>query len=308
MDALISIILPTYNGTRYIDQSVASCVRQSFTHWELIIVDDGSCAAAAERISRCAERDHRVRIVRHLRNLGLPCALNSGFRQSIGRYLTWTSDDNLYRPRALETMVGFLEEHPAVDMVYSDFTRIDEHGRPFAPFRVGDPQTLVFGNFMSACFLYRRTVYEAVGDYDESMFTAEDYDYWMRVAAGHRMAALHQDLYLYRHHPRSLGSTRARQILSATESCLKRNLPNLRWVSASYRAQGYLRLARMARMRGDTHAARAYLWSGARASAWDLLRHAAPDLLLWAMGGARLAAAGRRLRLKRSVPFKANSG
>jgi len=293
---LISIVLPTFNGARYIAESIASCREQTYPRWELIVVDDGSMDATPEIVAAFQQQDSRIRTIRQPRNLGLPPALNTGFRASLGDYLTWTSDDNRFRPPALERMVSFLESHPEIGFVYTDLMRVDEQGAPVARFSVGDPQLLALGNCMSACFLYRRAVYAEVGDYAEDLFCAEDYDYWMRVSAVARMQPLHEDLYLYRHHARSLSSTRNRRIRLAMEVALRRNLPRMRWLSPGLRARGYLRIADLVCERGDQAALRSYFFSALRSSPAAVLRCTPPGLALRALMGSRCAHAFQTLR------------
>src|SRR5690606_22425727 len=111
----VSIVLPTYNGARYLAQSIESCINQTYTQWELIIVDDASTDDTPAIISHYVQLDSRIRTVRHSTNRKLPAALNTGFDMARGEYFTWTSDDNYYRPEALGVMVAFLESRADVD-------------------------------------------------------------------------------------------------------------------------------------------------------------------------------------------------
>src|SRR5713226_9118464 len=111
-DPLVSIVLPTYNRRDYLEQAIQSCLVQTYTHWELIIVDDASADATPGTIAMHLESDGRIHAVRHPTNRGLPSALNTGFSMAHGDYLTWISDDCIYRPNALAEMVDCLEKKP----------------------------------------------------------------------------------------------------------------------------------------------------------------------------------------------------
>lgn len=202
----VSIVLPTYDGSKYFGQSIESCLNQTFKNIELIIVDDGS----AEDIPRIvgAYNDPRIKYLRHERNQGLPRALNTGFRDCSGEYLTWTSDDNYYKETAIEEMVGFLQTYPKVDFVYAESHVLDERGtyQGARITRNKPPQWLEVNNGVGACFLYKRKVYEVIGDYDATAVLAEDYDYWVRISKGFRMQRLNKTLYYYRWHGDSLTS------------------------------------------------------------------------------------------------------
>jgi glycosyltransferase involved in cell wall biosynthesis len=125
---VVSIVLPTFNGSRYLADSIGSCLAQTYQHWELIVVDDCSSDDTPAIIDRYVAVDPRIRALRHLTNRKLPAALNTGFSKARGDYFTWTSDDNVYLPNALSEMLGVLEKRRDVDVVYADVTYIDETG------------------------------------------------------------------------------------------------------------------------------------------------------------------------------------
>jgi glycosyltransferase involved in cell wall biosynthesis len=208
MTRLVSIVLPTYNGARHpdwLDASIRSCLDQTYRHLELIIVDDCSTDDTPRLLAQYAG-DPRVRIIRHETNQKLPRALNTGFAHARGDYLTWTSDDNVFTPDAIERMVAYLESQPGVGFVYTDYVLIDDAGRTIRRVEAGGPEHLR-ERCAIACFLYRRAVYETVGDYDPSLFRIEDYDYWLRVAQRFPLGWLPEPLYLYRRHLGSLTGT-----------------------------------------------------------------------------------------------------
>lgn len=201
----VSIVLPTYNGSRYLPQSVESCLSQTFPNIELIIVDDGSVEDIRSLITSRFD-DPRIKFVRHEKNQGLPAALNTGFQNATGHFLTWTSDDNYYAETAIEKMVGFLQTYSNVDFVYAESYELNEdHPGPARKIlRLKPPQWLEINNGIGACFLYRRAVYEEIGQYSQALVLAEDYEYWVRISKRFRMQRLNIPLYYYRYHGESL--------------------------------------------------------------------------------------------------------
>jgi len=197
----VSIVLPTFNGVRYLRQSIESCVSQTFDNIELIVVDDGSGPEVRETVEPFL-KDRRVKYVRHERNSGVAASLNTGFRLATGSHLTWTSDDNYYEPHAIASMLEFLTRF-RVDFVYAESWEVDEVGSVTRLLRPGARDSLKINNYIGACFLYTRRVYETVGDYRPVALT-EDYDYWIRVALTCRIQRLSRPLYYYRAHPASL--------------------------------------------------------------------------------------------------------
>lgn len=237
---LVSIVLPVYNGSRFLRDSIDSCLAQTYPSWELVIVDDCSTDATSTVLEDCRRKDARIRIVRHDVNRGLPAALNTGFRVAVGEYLAWTSDDNLYRPRALSAMTAFLDTHPDIGLVYADYSYIDEAGKVTGTKTAPPVDTIWDSNPVGPCFLYRRDVRNRIGDYTEALFTAEDYDYWLRITAQYKVGVIHENLYMYRLHGGSLTSQRQEKIQLAVLEAVRRNLKNQSWMSRRSRAQGYI--------------------------------------------------------------------
>jgi len=210
---LVTIVLPTYNGSRYLRESIQSCIDQTYSNWELIIIDDASTDDTPALIGEFVAKDARVSSVRHEKNRRLPNALNTGFGCARGEYLTWTSDDNVYKPHALDRMVHYLEANPAIGLVYCDMRKIGADGEDLGPIPLKGPESLVEENCIGACFLYRRQLYEAVGRYDPEMVLVEDYDYWLRISRRFPIAHLRGvSPYLYRFQPGSLTSTRQEEV------------------------------------------------------------------------------------------------
>jgi len=200
--------LPTHNGVRYLRQSVESCLSQTHRELELIVVDDGSTDGTPEMIA--SFDDPRIVRVRNDPNLGLPASLNVGFTRARGDYLTWTSDDNWYELNALERMLDFLAERKA-QFVRSDLTVHSEGtGEPDRRVELPDEVDFEKMNPVHSCFLYHRSVRDAVGDYDVEAVLAEDYDYWIRVSKKFLLHRMAEPLYHYRWHPGSLTARSAR--------------------------------------------------------------------------------------------------
>jgi GT2 family glycosyltransferase len=256
-----SIVLPAYNGARYLAESLESCLAQTFGDFELLVVDDASTDETPSIVAAFAARDPRIRCLRHETNRGLPAALNTGFAASRGAYLTWTSDDNRYLPDALAELVRALDDDAQVAFAYADIELLDADGRVVGRERAMEPLDLLTGHEGTgfACFLYRRAVYERIGAYADDLALAEDYDYWLRILAARLgMRHLHRVLYQYRRHAGSLTDVRRGRTFLAAERALLRHLPEMPWLTRSLRGQASLYLASLATWRGDSHVALGY--------------------------------------------------
>jgi len=213
---LVSIILPTYNGSKFLQQSIDSCLKQTYSNIELIIVDDCSTDSTPDIIK--SNGDHRIKYIRHEKNKKLPLSLNTGFANASGAYLTWTSDDNYFVSSAIEIMLSFLIDNQDVDFVYTDYYTIDEIDNVTPIELPSNLNELLYRNVIGACFLYKRTIYDKIGGYDKDFFLCEDYEYWLRIyISNYKMVRLSSNLYYYRTHSNSLTSTVKAKKMQAIE-------------------------------------------------------------------------------------------
>lgn len=236
MNKLVSIVLPIYNGEKYMRKSIDSVISQTYTDWELLIIDDCSTDGTPEIAKKYAELDHRVHYYRNQTNLRLPKALNRGFSLANGDYLTWTSDDNYYYPDAIEKMKSALDEEEK-SFVFASCDVIDSEDNIVEVISVSDnaKKTIVGSNPVGACFMYTREVYDEIGDYDPEMTLVEDLDYWQRICAKYDPVCISEKLYAYRWHDGALTSTMKKDTFNRTlEACLLKNRPafgKLDWLS-----------------------------------------------------------------------------
>jgi glycosyltransferase involved in cell wall biosynthesis len=274
MNPLISIVLPTYNGARWLAEALQSVLDQTYPHWELIVVESYSTDNTMDILSKFTAQDSRIRIAQTPKETGfLPGALNVGFELAQGAYFTWFQDDNLYRPHALATLLNFLQANPDVDIVYSDYTRIGTNGDVQEVVRAPDPNMLVRKSTVDVSFLLRREVHEALNGYDVSTFLVEDYDFWLRASIKFKLKTLHEDLHLYRFHEGTLTTQRKKQVLIVREDVLRRHLPYLHWMNRVDKARGYLHLSELAYGNGATVRAMQSLMVALAANPLVVIRH-----------------------------------
>ena len=209
MQPLVSIVLPVYNGERFLRASIDSVIAQTYQNWELLILDDCSTDSTPEIAKEYAQKDPRIIYHRNEKNLRLPGNLNKGFSLAKGAYLTWTSDDNMYRPTALEKLVRALQENPSAHLAFASCRIIDENDIPVEFISVNErsKKRIVGIDSVGACFLYTRKAYETVGDYDTEYILVEDFDYWQRIFHHFDTVAIEEILYDYRYHSGALTST-----------------------------------------------------------------------------------------------------
>jgi glycosyltransferase involved in cell wall biosynthesis len=245
MNKLVTIVLPVHNGIQYLAQSIESCLNQTYQNVELIIVDDCSTDESPACIEKYANSDRRVRVITNETNKRLPASLNIGFSYSSGDYLTWTSDDNYYDDNAIETMMNYLDNHANVGFVYADMKIIDSRQGSIRYNRgignYGSVSDLLICDVVGACFMYRRSVYEKIGEYDVSRELIEDWDYWVRVSFEYDIHHIPRNLYTYRAHLDSLtGRKQNEQLVKSIEYILYNNFENAKKIPDDIRMRSLL--------------------------------------------------------------------
>lgn len=281
----ISIVLPTHNGSEYLNLAVESVLAQTYGDFELIIIDDGSTDNTWEIINYYAGIDNRIKALRHEVNKNLPAALNTGFKAAKGEFFTWTSDDNLLKPKMFEHFIQVFLSRPEVDIVYSDYDNIDENGTFLRTIKRGPESELPIHDNIGASFMYRRKVDEVCGGYDENWFYAEDYAFWLKVFYNDFcFYKLEESLYQYRVHKNSLTGRRRRTVLEQTLRLLMES--NERYedkIPELVRMRSYLRCASLAKDLDNLSLARTCLSCARsiRANADDWTR---PEVVRYASG------------------------
>ena len=220
MSELVSLILPVFNGEKFLAQSIRSCLDQTYSNIELVIVNDCSTDGSLRIAEKFAAEDSRVRIISNKENRKLPASLNIGHRLARGAYLTWTSDDNIFEPEALEVLLKEIGRSNA-DVVYSNFNIIEEDGSLRRQISLGREDSLILGNTIGACFIYTRTVFERNGGYDEELHAVEDYDFWLQTLLHSQFFHVPATLYNFRSHGNSLSSNLNQRDLKFNEKLKK---------------------------------------------------------------------------------------
>src|SRR5690606_26457619 len=129
MPPKVSVVMPVYNGERFLRQAVDSILQQDFQDFEFIIVDDGSKDHTWNILQDYARHDPRVILLRNDTNNGVLAARNRGLAVAQGEYLAVQDADDISLPQRFRLQVAYLDQHPQVSAIGSPAQRIDEHGR-----------------------------------------------------------------------------------------------------------------------------------------------------------------------------------
>ena len=217
----VSIVIPAYDAMRYLPETVNSALAQSFTDFEIIIVNDGSTDGIEAWYSGLA--DSRVTLISQS-NQGKSVAVNNGLAQSQGEYIAFLDADDLWETTKLEKQVSCLDASPSVGLVYTWTALADETGQPtgrvLASHAEGNVwKSLILKNILTcgSTPMVRRQCFDDVGVFDPDLPPAEDWDMWLRIATHYDFAVIKEPLVRYRKHR---GNTSARWQLMQKSSSL----------------------------------------------------------------------------------------
>ncbi|HEY9888469.1 MAG TPA: glycosyltransferase, partial [Candidatus Obscuribacterales bacterium] len=220
MAGLVSVVIPAYNAADLIGEALATVQQQTYPHWEVIVVEDGTQDGTEAIVQRFAQGvgGDRVRYVRHEVNQGLSATRNTGISHASGEYIALLDHDDTWQPQHLEQLVAMLKQR-SVDVAFAAANFFDYcthaplgfHGPQ--PSEWADfPNSLMNRNYIPASgVVMRHHVPHQVGGFDPTLKRVEDLDYWLRCAeAGLSFAYLPEVTNGYRQrNPRAMTSNKA---------------------------------------------------------------------------------------------------
>jgi glycosyltransferase involved in cell wall biosynthesis len=211
--SLVSIIIPAYNGEKFLPRSIGSVLAQTFTDWELIVVDDGSTDGTKKVVEEFIKKDHRI-FYYYEENSGGPAKpKNTAWRYVRGEYVAYLDQDDEWLPEKLEKQVAlFKESGQDVGLVGCDVFLARDNGKIFGKYTT--QRSNVFPTLLERNYIYsnssvmiRRDTIEKVGSRDECLKYAEDWDMWIRIAKnGYNFAFVSDPLLKYYFHNASTTS------------------------------------------------------------------------------------------------------
>lgn len=198
----VSVIIPTYNRAHYLPQAIESVLSQSFTDFEIIVIDDGS-TDDTEAVIQPFLVDDRLQYVKQP-NAGVAAARNAGMRLAQGRYLAFLDSDDWFLPGKLKKQVAYMAANPHIALSYTAYFAFDDITQKQTPRSV---HKTYYHRMFSDCPVFtstvmlRRKVWKAVGELDTTMRLAEDIDYWIRIAHHYPLGHITEMLTGFRLHP-----------------------------------------------------------------------------------------------------------
>ncbi|MGA1871247.1 MAG: glycosyltransferase family 2 protein [bacterium] len=215
-EIFVSVIIPTYNRAKLLDEAIKSVLEQTYKNFEIIVVDDCSTDNTEEIVKKI--KDTRIRYIRHEENHGGSAARNTGIKAAKGDYIAFHDSDDLWLPQKLEKQVDILINHKDIALVYTNIIYIDNNGKYL---KVGfEPTKFVSGYAFKEClladtpcllatWLIRKSCFDTLGYFDEDFQMAQGREMELKIARIYKIYGIKEPLYLNRIHalPRTSGKS-----------------------------------------------------------------------------------------------------
>jgi glycosyltransferase involved in cell wall biosynthesis len=216
----VTVFMPVYNGETHLRDCINSILRQTYTDFEYLIIDDGSTDASVEVVGYFS--DPRIRLIQNAKNMGIARTRNRGFELAQGEYVAFVDCDDICAPDRLEMQVQFMDIHPKVGFCGTWVQDIDEEGKlingKLRTFPINNRkirEELLWGpSLWNPSLIMRKSVIEQYSLYHNPKYiVASDYDLWIRASRVTQFANLPKVLYYYRSHRNQISQRRSLEAL-----------------------------------------------------------------------------------------------
>ena len=201
-DHLISIITPLYNAEKYIAQTISSVQKQTYPHWEMLIIDDRSQDKSLQIAETFAVKDPRIKIIKLAKNKGTAHARNIGAQEAQGNYIAFLDADDLWHPDKMERQLDFMKQNDCA-VSFTSYLQIDERGRSLKKRIVALPELSYnkqhHNNYVgNLTGMYNATVLGKI--YSPDLRKRQDWALWLEAIkrSGNPALGLNEDLAYYR--------------------------------------------------------------------------------------------------------------
>lgn len=201
----ISVVMSVYNARKYLSEAMDSILGQTYTDFELIVIDDRSTDGSGALLWEYAQKDSRVTVLENQENMGLTKSLNRGLAVAQGEYIARMDADDISVPDRFEKQVAFLDSHPDYSFVSCIGRYIDEDGKEEQLRLFPETNEEIYAMMhkvdavMHPGVMFRRADIAKIGNYCEDFRVVQDYDLWFRgMAAGYKFYNIQEPLVLFR--------------------------------------------------------------------------------------------------------------
>lgn len=227
----VSVVMPVFNGEKYLKQAIESILNQTFKYFELIIVNDASTDKTEKIIKSFT--DKRIKLINNQKNLGVAKSLNIGLKKAKGSYIARMDTDDISMAKRLEKQVEFLKKNPKVVLVGSQCSWINFKGQKINGFKVATDDLIIRkkmfirNQFHHASVMFKKKDVLKLGGYKHLFNGAEDYELWFRFSDLGKLYNLPEELISRRLYNEAISSKKHFKIEIIALIIRLKNLPKL---------------------------------------------------------------------------------
>jgi glycosyltransferase involved in cell wall biosynthesis len=229
-EPIVTVLMPVYNAEKYLDEALSSILNQTFTAFELLIINDGSSDRSESIIKKYT--DKRITHVKNSENLGIVKSLNIGINLSKGKYIARMDADDIAKPTRLQQQVDFMLANPEYKLYGSQAIAIDENSE--AQFQINIPceyneikvQMLFKNTFIHPAVMFDAQIAKSIL-YSINYQYAEDYYLFSQITLNYKVANLNDYLLYYRVHSENITSKKKAEMRQSEKKVIKYNLNQL---------------------------------------------------------------------------------
>ena len=208
---LVSIITPSYNQAKYLEQTITSVLTQDYPHIEYIVIDGASTDGSVEIIKKYQDK---LTYWVSEKDKGQAEAINKGFAKATGEIIAWLNSDDVYLAGTVLSAVKIFEENPDVVLVYGNMLAVDEHGKTFNTLKYKQlalEDLLCFQIVGQPAVFMRRSALQKAGGLDPDFHFMLDHHLWIRIAQQGKILHVDQTWAAARYHPEAKNRAQASQ-------------------------------------------------------------------------------------------------
>jgi glycosyltransferase involved in cell wall biosynthesis len=209
----VSVVIPTYNRRQLIEKAIESVLAQTYSDWEIVVIDNGSTDGTDKHL--LAKYGNTLRLIRLDTNVGIPKGRNVGIREARGGYVALLDSDDYWKPNKLSRQMRCFEEDPSYGMVATQCSSVTPDGSTRERNRPGKSGWVLVdlfkANFIrTSSAVIKKEVLDSIGLFDEELAECEEYDLWLRVASKWPIGFINEPLTVYLDNPEGVSVDRLR--------------------------------------------------------------------------------------------------
>lgn len=212
--ALISVVMPVYNSEKYVSNAIESVLKQTYQHWELIIIDDGSLDQSVEIVEQFAKRDDRIKLLVNTENCGIAKTRNRGIEEAEGQYIAFLDSDDAWYPEKLKTQVSIMLEKN-LDFSCTSYSIVNEENERIGA-RLLEEGNREYSDLLKTNFVGCLTAMltkKLLDEYPMPNVKHEDYATWLTILKqGYEVYVINQELSIYTKRSTSVSSNKVNTI------------------------------------------------------------------------------------------------